>query len=101
MVDAGIVVIAAFISPFKIERQMVRNMFESNEFIEIYLDVSLEIAEARDPKGLYAKARRGELNNFTGIDRIYEIPDKPEIKIDTSEDNIDVIIKNLLSMLKF
>ena len=80
MLDAGIVVIAAFISPFKTEREMVRSMFESDEFIEVYLDVPLEVAEARDPKGLYAKARKGELKNFTGIDSIYEIPDAPEIK---------------------
>ena len=62
---------------------MVRNMFEVDEFMEIYLDVSLEIAEAGDPKGLYARAWRGELKNFTGLDNIYEIPDTPEIKIDT------------------
>ena len=101
MVDAGIVVIAAFISPFKTERKMIRNMFESDEFIEVYLDVPLEIAEARDPKGLYAKARRGELKNFTGIDSIYEIPETPDIKIDTSKNSVDETIKNLLSKLKF
>ena len=101
MLDAGIVVIAAFISPFKTEREMVRSMFESDEFIEVYLDVPLEVAEARDPKGLYAKARKGELKNFTGIDSIYEIPDAPEIKIDTFNNTVDEIIKNLLSRLKF
>ena len=99
MVDAGIVVIAAFISPFKIERKMVRNMFKSDEFIEIYLDIPLEIAEARDPKGLYAKARKGELKNFTGIDSIYEKPETPEIKIDTSKNNVEEIIKILLNKL--
>ena len=80
---------------------MVRNMFKSDEFIEIYLDIPLEIAEARDPKGLYAKARKGELKNFTGIDSIYEKPETPEIKIDTSKNNVEEIIKILLSKLKF
>ncbi len=101
MVDAGIFVITSFISPFKVERQMARNMFESDEFIEIYIDVPLDIAEARDPKGLYAKARKGELKNFTGLDSPYEPPENPEIKIDTVNNSIEEIVKQILSVLKF
>jgi bifunctional enzyme CysN/CysC len=82
-VDAGLVVIVAFISPYRAERERARSMFEPFEFIEIHVDASLEECERRDPKGLYARARRGEVANFTGIDSAYEPPPAPEIRLDT------------------
>jgi bifunctional enzyme CysN/CysC len=83
MVDAGLIVITAFISPFHAEREMVRSMLGEGEFMEVFVDTPLDEAERRDAKGLYAKARRGELKNFTGIDSPYEPPQAPEIRIDT------------------
>ena len=103
MADAGLIVITAFISPFRSERNMVRELVDTGEFIEIFVDTPLQIAEKRDVKGLYAKARAGELKNFTGIDSPYERPSKPEITIDTSELSIDeaaeIIIKYYLSSI--
>jgi bifunctional enzyme CysN/CysC len=84
MTDAGLIVLTAFISPFRAERDMVRRMLPEGEFIEVHIDTPLAAAEARDVKGLYAKARRGELANFTGIDSPYEPPERPEIRIDTT-----------------
>ena len=84
MADAGLVVLSAFISPFRSERAMARGMVEDGEFVEIFVDAPLDVAEGRDPKGLYKKARRGELKNFTGIDSAYEIPEAPEITLDTT-----------------
>ncbi|MFZ4690591.1 MAG: sulfate adenylyltransferase subunit CysN [Polymorphobacter sp.] len=84
MTDAGLIVITAFISPFRAERQMVRDMMATGEFIEIHIDTPLAEAEARDVKGLYKKARAGQLKNFTGIDSPYEAPESPEIRIDTT-----------------
>ena len=89
MTDAGLIVITAFISPFQSERNMVRELVGASDFIEIFVDTPLQIAEKRDVKGLYAKARAGELKNFTGIDSPYEIPSKPEITIDTNKLSID------------
>ena len=83
MVDAGLIVVTAFISPFQAERELVRAMLPEGEFVEVFVDTPLEEAERRDAKGLYAKARRGELKNFTGIDSPYEPPEAPEIRIDT------------------
>ena len=85
MVDAGLVVLVSFISPFRAERRLAREAVEDGEFIEVYVDTPLAVAEERDPKGLYAKARRGELANFTGIDSPYEPPEHPEVRVDTSE----------------
>jgi bifunctional enzyme CysN/CysC len=85
MADAGIIVITAFISPFRAERQMVREMMAPGEFIEIHIDTPLDVAEARDVKGLYKKARAGRLTNFTGIDSPYEAPVAAEIRIDTTQ----------------
>jgi len=100
MTDAGLIVITAFISPFRAERDMVRTMMAPGEFIEVHIDTSLAEAEKRDVKGLYRKARAGELKNFTGIDSPYEAPEQPEIHIDTSEltpeQAADIIIKQLL-----
>jgi bifunctional enzyme CysN/CysC len=83
MADAGLIVLCAFISPFRAERRMVREMLEAGEFLEVFVDTPLTEAERRDAKGLYAKARSGELPNFTGIDSPYEPPEHPEIRIDT------------------
>ncbi|MDC0336687.1 adenylyl-sulfate kinase [Alphaproteobacteria bacterium] len=99
MLDAGIVVITAFISPFRAERRMVRALFEKNEFVEIFVDVPLAVAESRDPKGLYKKARRGELLNFTGIDSPYEAPEKPEFYFSTDKEDLDAILRSLLAKL--
>ncbi|WP_319412721.1 sulfate adenylyltransferase subunit CysN [uncultured Cohaesibacter sp.] len=85
MVDAGLIVLTAFISPYKAERQMARDMLEKGEFIEIYVDTPIEVCEARDVKGLYAKARDGKIKNFTGIDAPYETPRHPEIHVNTDE----------------
>ncbi|RYG15246.1 MAG: adenylyl-sulfate kinase [Chitinophagaceae bacterium] len=84
MVDAGLIVIASFISPYNAERQMARKLFGDKEFVEIFVDTPLSECERRDVKGLYAKARRGELKNFTGIDSMYEIPESPELVLDTA-----------------
>ncbi len=84
MVDAGIIVLASFISPFKAERRLARELVDHGEFIEVFVDSTLAVAEQRDTKGLYAKARRGELVHFTGIDSPYEVPEAPELRIDTS-----------------
>lgn len=84
MVDAGLIVLTAFISPFRAERQMARALMGPGEFLEVHVDAPLEVAEARDPKGLYRKARRGEIRNFTGIDSPYEPPEAPEIRLDTT-----------------
>jgi bifunctional enzyme CysN/CysC len=84
MADAGLVVLVSFISPFRAERRMARGLLEPGEFIEVYVDTPLAVAETRDPKGLYKKARRGELKNFTGVDSPYEPPEQPELRIDTT-----------------
>lgn len=85
MVDAGLVVLVSFISPYRAERRMARELFEPGEFVEVFVDASLSECERRDPKGLYAKARRGELKNFTGIDSDYEVPEAAEIHLRTDE----------------
>jgi bifunctional enzyme CysN/CysC len=99
MADAGLIVLTSFISPFRSERQMARDLLPAGEFLEIFIDTPLDIAEARDPKGLYKKARRGEIKNFTGISSPYEAPENPEIRIDTtrmtSDEAADLIIAAL------
>ncbi|MBD9527261.1 sulfate adenylyltransferase subunit CysN [Paracoccus sp. PAR01] len=100
MTDAGLIVITAFISPFRSERDMVRGMMQPGEFVEVFVDTPLSVAEGRDVKGLYAKARAGQLKNFTGIDSPYEAPEAPEIRIDTTEitpeQAADLIIARLI-----
>ncbi|SNR71882.1 sulfate adenylyltransferase subunit CysN [Puniceibacterium sediminis] len=100
MTDAGLIVITAFISPFRSERDMVRGMMQPGEFVEVFVDTPLEVAESRDVKGLYAKARAGQLKNFTGIDSPYEAPDAAELRIDTTEmspeEAADLIIARLI-----
>ncbi|HEY2565139.1 MAG TPA: sulfate adenylyltransferase subunit CysN [Acidimicrobiales bacterium] len=102
MVDAGLIVIASFISPFRAEREFARSCVRPGEFIEVFVDTPLAVAESRDPKGLFKKARRGELFNFTGIDSPYEPPSDPEIRIDTTqvlpEDAADAVISMLRGM---
>lgn len=100
MTDAGLIVLTAFISPFRAEREMVRELLADGEFLEVFVDTPLELAEARDVKGLYKKARSGQLKNFTGIDSPYEAPDNPEIRVDTTkespEDAAERIVDHLL-----
>ncbi len=100
MTDAGLIVISAFISPFRAEREMVRQMIAPGEFYEIHVDTPLATAEARDVKGLYRKARAGQLKNFTGIDSPYEAPSTPEIHIDTAklspDEAAELIVKRLI-----
>lgn len=100
MVDAGLLVMACFISPFKAERAMARSLFKKDEFIEIFVDASLDICEARDPKGLYKKARSGQLKNFTGIDSAYEIPQNSEIHLNTENSNVNSLVSSILETLK-
>lgn len=99
-VDSGQIVSSAFISPFREDRQSVRKMFAEGEFIEIYLNCPIQICEYRDPKGLYRKARKGEIPEFTGISSPYEIPLHPEIIIDTDKMTIEQSVKTVLSYLK-
>ena len=84
MLDAGLIVLVSFISPFRSEREMIRKMVGEGEFVEIFVDTPLEVCESRDPKGLYAKARAGEIKNFTGLDSPYEAPENPEVRLDTT-----------------
>ena len=99
LVDAGVIVIAALISPFEHERQMARELFGAGEFIEVFVDTPLSEAEARDPKGQYERARRGEIEQFTGIDSPYEPPTDPELHIDTMgtapEDAVEHVLEEL------
>ena len=102
MTDAGLIVLTAFISPFRADRQLVRDMIDAGEFVEIHVDTPLEVAEARDVKGLYKKARAGKLKNFTGIDSPYEPPEDPEIRVNTvemtPEEAADYIIGRILPL---
>ena len=99
MTDAGLIVLTAFISPFQAEREMVRNMLPEGEFIEIFVDTPLAVAEQRDVKGLYKKARAGELKNFTGIDSPYEAPTAPEIHIDTHTTSVEQAVEDIIDWL--
>ena len=99
MCDAGLIVITAFISPFRTEREMARSLFQSDEFKEIFISTPLKIAEQRDPKGLYKKARSGEIPNFTGINSPYEKPINPELTIDTSKTSITQSVKKILEII--
>ena len=100
MADAGLIVITAFISPFRAEREMVRDMLPPGEFLEVFVDTSLEEAERRDPKGLYAKARSGELSNFTGIDSPYEAPLAPDLRIDTQALSAEQAAEQIADLLR-
>jgi bifunctional enzyme CysN/CysC len=102
MVDAGLIVLVSFISPFRAERRLARERLAEGEFIEVFVDTPIEVAEQRDPKGLYKKARQGELKNFTGIDSPYERPENPEIRIDSTvtsaEEAADIVVAFILSI---
>jgi bifunctional enzyme CysN/CysC len=100
MVDAGLIVITALISPFRAERRMARALFATGEFVEVFVDVPLAVAESRDPKGLYRRARSGELKNFTGIDSPYEPPEAPELHLDTARQSPDRAAEVVLEYLR-
>ena len=99
MVDAGLIVLVSFISPFRAERRMARELLDEGEFCEVFVDTPLAVAETRDPKGLYKKARRGELRNFTGVDSPYEVPEHPDLRVDTThvtpEESAQAVLEHL------
>jgi len=99
-VDAGLIVMVSFISPFRSERRMARELVGEGEFIEIFVDTPLEVCEARDPKGLYRKARAGLIRNFTGIDSSYEPPEAAELSLSTSDTNPEVLVETLIAELR-
>ncbi len=100
MADAGLIVLSAFISPHRAERQLVRELLEEGEFLEVYMNTSLDVCEQRDPKGLYKKARAGEITNFTGIDSEYQVPDNPEIDLPAGDKSIDELVDLCVESLK-
>ncbi|HVT33299.1 MAG TPA: adenylyl-sulfate kinase, partial [Rhodanobacteraceae bacterium] len=100
MVDAGLIVITAFISPFRSERRLARSMVEDREFVEIFVDTPLGVVEQRDPKGLYKKARRGELKNFTGIDSPYAVPETPELHIHADNTTAEAAAARIVDYLR-
>ncbi|MFC5705921.1 adenylyl-sulfate kinase [Aeromonas eucrenophila] len=100
MVDAGLIVLTAFISPFRAERDLVRSLLGADEFIEVFVDAPLAVCEERDPKGLYKKARAGEIRNFTGIDSAYEAPESPEIHLLNAGKSVDALVDELLTALR-
>lgn len=100
MVDSGAITVTAFISPYKQDRHNVRQLFEEQEFIEVYTQCSIETCEQRDPKGLYKKARTGEIPEFTGISAPYEPPENPEIIIDTEDNSVEASVNQILNYLK-
>jgi adenylylsulfate kinase len=99
MVDGGMIVLAAFISPFHADRERARRLLDKRDFIEIYCRCPVEICERRDVKGLYKRARQGEIRNFTGISSPYEIPETPDLIVDTGRDDLDVSLQQVLEFL--
>ena len=99
MMEAGIVTLTAFISPFKQDRETARNLMPHGDFIEIYCKATLETCEARDVKGLYKKARAGEIKNYTGIDSPYESPEKPELTVDTDKQTLEESVQSVIKLL--
>ncbi len=99
MVDAGLIVITTFISPFREDRAYARSIFETGEFLEIFVDTPLALCEQRDPKGLYKKARQGEIKNFTGLDSPYEPPLQPDIHLRTEQQSVDDCVNTLVNIL--
>ena len=97
--DAGLITLAAFISPFKADRQIVRDILPEGEFVEVFVDASLDTCQQRDPKGLYEKALRGEIKQFTGIDSPYEAPENPEVRIDANAKSVAEAVNQLLAYL--
>jgi adenylylsulfate kinase len=100
MLESGLIVMTAFISPFREDRVAVRNLISNSDFIEIYCKASLETCEARDVKGLYKRARAGEIKNYTGIDSPYEAPENPELIIDTDKETLDESVSKIYSFLE-
>lgn len=100
MVEAGLVTLAAFISPYRADRDEIRNRMDQGEFIEVFVDAKIETCESRDPKGLYKKARAGEVKEFTGIDAPYEAPLSPEVRVDTDRQNVKESVQTIMSYLK-
>lgn len=100
MADAGLIVLSAFISPHRAERQLVRDLLPEGEFLEVFVNVPLEVCEQRDPKGLYKKARAGQIANFTGIDSVYEAPLKPEIDLPAGELSVEQLVELCIQALK-
>lgn len=100
MADAGLIVLSAFISPYRTERQLVRDLLPEGEFIEVFVNASLEVCEGRDPKGLYRKARAGEIANFTGIDSEYQAPQSPEIDLPAGDKSVDELVELCINELK-
>jgi bifunctional enzyme CysN/CysC len=98
MVDAGLIVICAFISPYRAQRRFARSLLEPGVFIEVFLDVPSAVCEARDPKGHYARARRGEISGFTGIDGSYERPEAPELRLDTAAVGVEACVRRILEV---
>lgn len=98
-VDAGVIVITAFISPYRADRQMVREMVAPGEFIEVYVKCPLELCERRDPKGLYKKARRGEITDFTGVSAPYEEPEKPEVVVESDRESVEEGVEKIIAFL--
>ena len=101
MIEAGVITMTAFISPFKKDRNLVRQLLPQGDFIEIYCKASLEICESRDVKGLYKRARAGEIKNYTGIDSSYEAPDNPELIIDTDSELLQDSVTKVIDFLRF
>jgi bifunctional enzyme CysN/CysC len=99
MVDAGLIVLVSFISPFRAERRLARELFDASEFVEVFVDTPLEVAESRDVKGLYAKARAGKIPNFTGIDSPYEVPESPELRLDTMASSSEALAEQVVARL--
>jgi bifunctional enzyme CysN/CysC len=99
MVDAGLIVLVSFISPFRAERRLARELFDAGEFVEVFVDTPLEVAESRDVKGLYAKARAGKIPNFTGIDSPYEVPESPELRLDTMASSSEALAEQVVARL--
>ncbi len=100
MIDAGLIVLVSFISPFRAERRMARELVEEGEFIEVFCDTPLAVAESRDPKGLYKKARAGQIKNFTGIDSPYEPPENPEIRLESGTKSVELLAEEVIALLR-
>jgi adenylylsulfate kinase len=100
MMESGVIAMTAFISPFKKDRNLVRQLLPQGDFIEIFCKVSLQVCESRDVKGLYKRARAGEIKNYTGIDSPYEAPDNPELIIDTERESLEESVAKVVDFLK-
>lgn len=98
--DAGVLTLTAFISPFRIDRRLVRNLLQQGDFVELFCKASLEVCESRDVKGLYRRARAGEITEFTGISSPYESPENPELVLDTEQDNVQECVHNIVNYLR-